>query len=61
MPVIVFISSLVTGLVVVGALLLLQSVMAGSHPGWTLPFSAWWGMILALPGLLMSFTRMFRG
>jgi hypothetical protein len=32
-------------------------VMRGFSPGWTLPFSAWWGLILAVPGLLVATTQ----
>jgi hypothetical protein len=54
-----FVSSLIGGVVVVGALMLLQSIMAAFHPGWTLPFSPWWGLIVALPGLMISARRNF--
>jgi hypothetical protein len=49
--------SLVGGLVVVGALMLLQAVMRGFVPAWALPFSAWWGLIMAVPGLTVAVTQ----
>lgn len=57
MRAIVVVGSLVGGLVVVGALMLLEAVMRGFSAGWTLPFSAWWGLILGLPGLLVAATQ----
>ena len=54
MKLVVVISSLVCGLLLVGALVLLESVMQGFSAGWNLPFSAWWGLLIALPGLLMA-------
>lgn len=48
---------LVGALTMVGALMLLQAVMGGFVPGWKLPFSAWWGLIFAVPGLVLAFRR----
>ncbi len=39
------------GLVAVGALALLQAIVQAFAPAWHLPFSVWWGLLAALPGL----------
>jgi membrane protein implicated in regulation of membrane protease activity len=51
MPFLMLVAGLVGGLAAVGLLLLLEAVLRAFHPGWTLPFSAWWGLLLALPAM----------
>ena len=39
------------GLLAVGALYLIQSIVQAFRPEWHLPFSPWWGLITCLPGI----------
>lgn len=45
---------LAQGLAVVGVLFLIQAIVQSFAPGWSLPFSVWWGMIFSLPALAMA-------
>jgi hypothetical protein len=49
-PIIVMMAA-VQGLVGIGLLLLLQAIMSAFAPGWTLPFTALWGLLLGVPAL----------
>lgn len=42
------------GVIAVALLALLQAVIAAFADGFELPFSIWWGMMLAIPGVAMS-------
>ena len=46
---------LLQGLVMVGALVLIESIVQAFRPAWEMPFSPWWGMIFALPAVGMAF------
>ena len=61
MPFVMLIAAIVGGVIAVGALLLLQSVVQAFHPGWTLPFSAWWGLLLSVPALFAALLQGLRG
>ena len=60
MPFLMLVAGLVGGLVAVGLLLLLQAILQAFHPGWTLPFSAWWGLLLSLPAALVAIGGLLR-
>ncbi|HEY0312215.1 MAG TPA: hypothetical protein VGC56_06935 [Allosphingosinicella sp.] len=61
MPFMMLIAAIVGGLIAVGVLLLLQSVVQASHPGWTLPFSAWSGLLLSVPALFAALLQGLQG
>jgi len=43
------------GLILVGILAIIQSVVQAFQPAFHMPFSIWWGLLLSIPGLLMAF------
>lgn len=54
MPAVVVVMALLQGVAAVGLLLLLEALIRIFAPGWELPFSAWWGLLFALPGLAFA-------
>lgn len=42
------------GLIVVGALAILEALVQAFRPAWELPFSIWWGMLFCLPGIAFA-------
>ena len=44
----------VQALVGVGLLYLVQAIIQAFSPGWLLPFSPWFGLLVGLPALAMS-------
>lgn len=49
MSIFFIIIAIVQGFAAVGLLALLEAIINHFSPGFSLPFSYWWGMIVALP------------
>lgn len=45
---------MIHGVIAVALLALLQAVIGAFADGFELPFSIWWGMMLAIPGIAAS-------
>ena len=54
MRALILVASAVQGLIAVGLLFLLEAIVRAFAPDWSLPFSPWWGLLLALPGLAVA-------
>ena len=44
----------VQGLIPTFIAMIAEAVVAAFVPGFTLPFSPWWGMLFSIPGLYMA-------
>lgn len=54
MKLVIFAVALLQGAMLVGILALIQAIVHAFAPAWQMPFSPWWGMLFAIPGLLMG-------
>ncbi len=47
--------SLLQGLALVAGLAVTEAIVQAFKPAFELPFSIWWGLLMCLPGLVMTY------